>query len=76
MKNTAGKSDLDNKLADIAGFDLSMKAQGRCVRCKQELVVGENILTPAGAREAEISGVCETCFDTIFADDEEEGQLI
>lgn len=61
------------KLADIAGFDIS--AIGTvCVRCRKPIKEGVkdepgvNVYSQAGAREAKISGMCETCFDSKFAD--------
>lgn len=33
-----------------------------CIVCKKKIELGDNILTPAGEREYQISGFCETCF--------------
>lgn len=39
-------------------------ARGVCIRCKKPPV----FLTDAGRREWGISGICEPCFDTLFAE--------
>jgi len=48
------------------------KAKGICIQCKQEARQGINIFTPAGMKEWHISGLCETCFDSICGGLEEE----
>jgi hypothetical protein len=42
--------------------------QGCCVKCKHTALMGKNIHTEAGQREFLISGLCEDCFDTMFAE--------
>ena len=34
-----------------------------CKSCKQPIVIGDNVFTPAGIKEVPISGICEVCFD-------------
>lgn len=34
-----------------------------CISCKQPIVIGDNVFTPAGIKEVPISGICEICFD-------------
>lgn len=41
----------------------------RCVDCNAPFSLA-NVHSPAGWRETQISGMCETCFDALFADDE------
>ena len=43
------------------------QAKRLCVVCKQS----PTFTTEAGRREYEISGVCEPCFDRMFAEEEE-----
>jgi hypothetical protein len=42
--------------------------QGCCVKCKHTALMGKNIHTEAGQREFLISGLCEDCFDAMFAE--------
>jgi hypothetical protein len=60
--------DLQNELAKELGWKPENKALGKCVKCEQPFVQGVNIFTKAGQRETEITGLCEKCWDTIFAD--------
>lgn len=43
-------------------------AQGICIECKQPWQPKTH--TDAGQREYQISGVCEECFDRLFADED------
>lgn len=43
-----------------------------CVNCRKPFVQGENVFTEAGQRETQISGMCESCFDMICAEVEED----
>lgn len=50
---------------------------GICVSCKKPIHDGRArdpgaIYSEAGKREYQISGVCETCFDTMFAEEEDD----
>lgn len=51
---------------------LSNKAKGLCVQCSQPFKFGlkddpeSNVYSQAGARETQISGFCERCFDELF----------
>ena len=51
------------------------KAQGlpltNCVECGRPFS-DSNCFTSAGRAETQISGTCEKCFDTLFADSEDE----
>jgi hypothetical protein len=57
-----------NLLAAAGGPAL---VEGTCFRRKQPFT-SANVFTAAGMREVAISGMCEKCFDAIFADDEDE----
>lgn len=48
--------------------------KGICIDCKQQIVQGTNIFTPADQREYQISGVCAVCWDKIFAGPEDAGE--
>jgi len=41
-----------------------------CVQCG-EAFTALNVFTPAGARETQISGLCEKCFDALLEEGEE-----
>ncbi len=43
-----------------------------CSDCKQ--IFGHNVHTPAGWRETQITGMCEDCFDALFAQEKENDQ--
>ena len=59
---------LKEELADALGYDLAQKDQGRCVKCREPFVRGKNVFTDAGERETRLSGLCEACFDAMFAE--------
>ena len=40
----------------------------RCINCKQPFTTA-NVFTSQGAKETQISGMCEKCFDALFQDD-------
>lgn len=42
-----------------------------CICCKQPFS-SLNVFTVAGAKETTISGMCEICFDGLFANEEKE----
>lgn len=44
---------------------------GRCLRCEE--FAQPRCYSPAGWKEFGISGVCEVCFDEMFADPEDKG---
>lgn len=51
----------------------SQNADGRflhCIQCKKPFT-DENVKTPAGWRETQISGFCEICFDGLFDEDDD-----
>jgi len=41
-----------------------------CVQCKHPFEMGKNVHTPSGMKETKISGLCENCWDALFAEDE------
>jgi hypothetical protein len=43
----------------------------KCEMCKQPFSA-LNVFSVEGAKETQISGLCEACFDSLFADDEED----
>lgn len=45
---------------------------GKCFVCKEDFEMGKNVFTEAGRRETLISGFCESCFDRICSEPEEE----
>ena len=46
---------------------------GCCVSCKQ-VFSHLNVKTPLGWKETKISGMCENCWDEMFADDDSDGE--
>jgi len=46
-----------------------------CLLCKQPFKYGVNVFTREGMKEIAISGMCESCFDGLFEDDEEENHV-
>lgn len=58
--------------AESAGLTLDNKGKGLCVKCSQPFKFGlkgepgVNVYSQAGARETQITGYCETCFDNLF----------
>ena len=52
-----------------------LQAEGKlhfasCADCRQSLATATAATTPAGWRETQISGMCEPCYDGLFADSE------
>ena len=47
-------------------------ADGSCSVCGQKFVFGDNVYSEAGARETFISSTCESCFDEMFEEIENE----
>jgi hypothetical protein len=50
-----------------------LQAEGKlrfasCMDCRQSLAAATAATTPAGWRETQISGMCEPCFDNLFAE--------
>lgn len=41
-----------------------------CIECRQ-LFTSKNVFTREGAKETQLSGMCECCFDELFEDSEE-----
>ena len=42
-----------------------------CLHCKQPFKYGVNVFTREGMKEISISGMCESCFDGLFDDEDE-----
>lgn len=42
-----------------------------CIHCGQPFKYGNNVFTQDGWKEISISGMCESCFDGLFEDEEE-----
>lgn len=40
----------------------------RCTLCGEDFTLGVNVFTQEGAKETQISGTCEKCFDAMFED--------
>lgn len=47
---------------------------GNCKLCKEAFKLHKNVFTKEGIAETSISGFCESCFDKIFSNDDEENQ--
>lgn len=43
---------------------------GHCLECKEPFS-SANVFTPAGWKETSISNLCERCWDSMFAEDDE-----
>lgn len=50
----------------------AVAGDGCCLNCTKPPVWGENVYSEAGIREFRISGYCETCFDDITREPEED----
>lgn len=61
-------------VANAAGFDLDNKDKGLCIDCGKEGL--KNCVSEAGKREFMISGICEVCFDKMFADNSDEWDVL
>ena len=48
--------------------------QAICMDCQQPFEWGKNIHTEDGVKEAELSGMCEECFDDLFSEDDMDEQ--
>ena len=48
------------------------RSEARCIKCGEPFKNGVNVFTKAGFAEVAISGLCETCFDAIFQNEEGE----
>ena len=57
----------------IVGRQQVPKSEAACIDCKKPFKFGVNIFTKEGHKEVTISGLCETCFDSIFLDLDDEG---
>lgn len=55
-----------NTLAEAAGFNLDNAANGCCIKCAEPFS-DKNTHTAAGWKETRITGMCEDCFDKLFA---------
>ena len=58
----------------IVGREVVQRTDARCIECKQpfKFGAGGNVFTREGMAEVRISGMCESCFDGLFDDDEGE----
>lgn len=69
------KSIIENEmLPETEGEYVHLRERGnlkfmKCVDCNQPFH-HSNVFTPAGWSETQISGICESCFDGIFKDNE------
>lgn len=43
-----------------------------CIHCKQPFKYDVNVFTREGMKEISISGMCESCFDGLFDDEDEQ----
>jgi hypothetical protein len=59
------------RVQDLLTADLYGETKpGACVKCK-DAFSSENVYTEAGRRETALSGLCERCWDAMFAEDDE-----
>ena len=56
---------IKKKLSDLMAADHGEPVAGHCRKC-QKPFTSENVFTPAGWKETEISQMCEACFDAMF----------
>jgi len=57
----------DSISKSIFGTSLSeAKERGICIQCKEPALA--KCYSPCGIREYQISGMCEQCFDSLFAE--------
>lgn len=56
---------IQNNLAKAADLHLENKAQGLCVQCGLPALA--RCYSDAGRREVAITGMCELCFDALYA---------
>lgn len=62
-----GLQALQDELAREAGLHPENRAEGKCVKCGEPFSE-KNVFTKAGMKETMISGLCEKCWDEIFAE--------
>ena len=55
-----------DKLDNLSGLKLENKNIGLCILCGE--YAKEKCYSESGLRELEISGMCEVCFDDLFAE--------
>lgn len=50
----------------VGGSEVPHGVVPTCIQCRDPFRFGVNVLTNAGYREVQISGLCEKCFDGLF----------
>lgn len=75
MRKYTDFTEQEMELIESLGFENSMpiiervqkhrEDKSHCVFCGEEFT-DKNVFTAAGWREAEISGICETCWSKMF----------
>jgi hypothetical protein len=75
MRKGTEMADLKNLQDDLAREAFNMtpnvaKEKGICLKCKQPAL--PKCYSEAGRREFAISGICEPCFDELFADEDDD----
>ena len=68
MKFIEQLKDIIEESCKIRPFTRNENGDVICFQCGR--VVKEHCYTSAGLREVEISGLCEECYDAIFAQEE------
>jgi hypothetical protein len=63
--------NLAKSASKAAGFDQSQRKHGNCISCR--MPARPRCYSQAGLNEYAISGMCEICFDELFAEPDEEG---
>ena len=56
----------------IVGRSDTGEKPSTCLHCGHPFKYGFNVFTREGMKEISITGMCESCFDGLFQDDEEE----
>lgn len=55
----------------LVGRSVVPRCEAKCIECKEPFKFGVNVFTNDGAKEVGISGMCERCFDALFAERED-----
>ena len=68
MKNPAIEKLVEDVGIKVFGISpTEARSKGLCVQCKEPAI--SKCYSEAGRREYRISGMCETCFDSLFDND-------
>ena len=73
MKTGLRGNLLPESYEDFQALDPHQRIHSTCIECGSVFSSG-NTQTPAGWRDTQIVGMCEKCYDALFAFDEETGR--